>query len=53
MTTNGKGWYNEWQQIITSYNEWQPVTANDNEWEQVVQRMKTNESKGNRVILSF
>ena len=41
------------QRMATSDNEWQQVTVNNSECKRVVQRMKTNESKQNRVILGF
>ena len=39
--------------MATNDNEWQQMTVNNSEWKRVVQRMKTNESRQNRVILGF
>ena len=56
MKTSGTTSSSKWQPMTTSDNEWQWVTRNDNEWQRMTasnKRMKTNESKYNRVILSF
>ena len=44
---------NKRQRMATNDNEWQQMTVNNSECKRVVQRMKTNESKQNRVILGF